>query len=217
MHLLKHTILVALICGLSLSGYTQDSTLVATDSAAIALDTMDMKKRIEFPWAITIEGQFESMDTQFEDNINIYYGIGLEYKRFLGGFYYRELISNDEEMVIFPSSFSLHSSSGGVYLGYRMIDRKLIGVSGRMLIGSGDILWSRIENQEDFARDKFTELKPEILLEFEPTIFTQLYLSIGYKFVSDFDIPSFDNNETSGLMFNAGLKLGFFYKYDEEK
>ena len=217
MHILKHTILIALLFGFHLTSYAQDSTAIALDSAFAALDTADMKKRIEFPWAIAIEGQFESIDTQFDESFNIYYGLGFEYKRFLGGFYYRELTTDTQERVIFPSSFSLHSSSGGFYFGYRIIDRKIIGVSGRMLLGSGDILWRRVDNQEDFARDRFTEYKPEILLEFEPTIFTQLYLGMGYKFMSDFDIPAFSNSETSGIMLTAGLKIGFFYKYDDEK
>jgi hypothetical protein len=210
MRTIKYIILTILIGAIRPMGFAQDSTAVDVDSTIVI-------KTIPFPWAISIEAQFESNNFNFDLNPSTFYGMGLEYKRLLFGFYYRELISSTEKRVVFPNNFSLHSSSGGGYLGYRIVDKKLLGLSARVQLGSGDILWRRVDNETDFVRDVFTEVKPEILLEFEPTIITQLYIGIGYKHISDFDIPSFNRNDISGITITGGIKLGFFYKKNEEE
>lgn len=162
------------------------------------------------PVEVYLEGVIVHAPTPKGHSFSSQLGVGLAYKRLSVGAF-RSLFQGEyTSILIFPNEFELTYAHGGGYLGYKVLDKEPLEASIRVNFSQGDMVWERTGTNENFARDKFQLVKPEITLSLVPARLVKVYASVGYSKFTDLGLPSITSDDFSGLTLGLGLKLGYF-------
>lgn len=162
------------------------------------------------PIDVYAEGMLLYSPTIGEYNFSAQAGAGIGYKRFSMGVYKTIFLGKITTVLVFPAEFQLLYSYGGAYLGIGFIDRFWLEANLRVHYGHGDMVWEHASSNEDFTRDTFHLIKPELIVALKALNFGRLYASIAYTRLMDLDMPAAHAEDFSGLTFGVGLKLGLF-------
>lgn len=113
--------------------------------------------------------------------------------------------------LIFPNFFDMSYRYGGGFIGYhRLFDNRFL-VGLRMRVGHGEVLWERLDSGENLTSDKMLVLEPQATVGY---VFKYVGIEgyVGYRNVSDLEIPELVNADFNGLQYGISIKLGFLNK-----
>lgn len=188
--------------------------LTASDTTIVKQDTISKEKPKKPPSKFEY-GVFGESFARFtpgfdEDRLSSSFGGGLRFEFISVGFAVHKLQSDIYSTLIFPNSFLFESRHGAGFLGLRVVKTKFVHGEMRLNIGKGDAVWQRKSTGEDFIRDEFDLLEPEVIISVTPFKYLHLMINAGYRKVKDLEIARADNDDLSGITFGVGVKIGFF-------
>lgn len=187
-------------------GYAQE---VKTDT--IPGDTLEVEKKSLLAGAgIYVEGMAVYAPTPSKYNFSSQIGMGLTYKRISIGVFHSLFQGDLRTIVVFPNKFDLLYAHGGGYAGYELIKRKHLEAGLRVHYSQGDMVWEYAESKEDFLRDKFQVVRPEVTISLVPLRYVKIFTALGYNKFMDLDLPSATSDDFSGLTLGLGIKIGYF-------
>lgn len=185
-----------------------DSTIVAKDS--VVQEEKPKKAPPKFEYGVYGESAIRLTPAFGNYRLTSSFGIGGQFEFASVGFNAYKMQSNIYSTLIFPNEFSLHSQHGSIYLGLRVINTRFVNSEIKCNIGKGDVVWRRESNDEDFLRDEFNLLEPEITVTAVPIKYIRMYISAGYRRIRGLEIAKVTNEDISGFTFGLGLKIGFY-------
>lgn len=137
-------------------------------------------------------------------------GVGVRYDKFEGGVSFSFLQDDYERRIVFPNSFSLAYAHGGVYFSYYLIESNNIHVAPIASVQFGDIVWERVDNNADFAREKFTLFQIGAKIESPYLRHIRPELILGYQSMSEIVIPELERQNFTGFFVGFNVKVGYF-------
>lgn len=137
-------------------------------------------------------------------------GFGLTYKRLVVGGYIHSLKRSYESIFVFPNLFEVDYKYGGCYLGMHVFRSRPFEVDLRVNYGRGDMVWQQAESGNDFIRDEYSILKPELLVSYVPLKYVKVFITSGFRKMYNLSIPDLNNEEFSGFTLGLGIKAGFY-------
>lgn len=137
-------------------------------------------------------------------------GVGLSLKRLTMGAHYSQVDLQYEKQLVFPNYFELNYTYGGFFLGTHVIQKKPIEIDARANYSMGDMIWNQNESPTAFLRDKFQVLEPEILINYVPFTYLKIFVSGGYRYIHELNIPGVSTDDFNGFVFGFGFRLGYY-------
>lgn len=187
---------------------------IPVDSTNLEADTIIIPQKPLLNFKCGIFGEFQVEQTPIFDEWRPMtgFGIGVQYKSLLGGFKVHQFQGTVTSLLIFPNTFSLEYRYGAGYLGFQLLNIKIIELDLRCNYGRGDLVWQKESNDENFLRDEFSIFIPEIMVLYTPIEAIKLYCQVGYKQMSDLELAKLSNKNLSGFTFGIGLRCGIYQK-----
>lgn len=186
----------------------QDTTQVAEQDTVIAPQKPVKNLATDF----FLEARVEGVPGLGKRNFSQHFGIGLNYKRLTLGVYQNLALGSTSRTLIFPNAFDLKYAFGGVYLGLEVVKSGPVTGSVLMNYGHGDMIWERSTTGDDFLRDTFHMIKPEVRIAYQPIRFFRVYALGGYRTFLDLDLNGVEQSDFSGITFALGIQLGYFHE-----
>lgn len=182
---------------------------VKTDTISSKKDTIAVKKKIKLPpVGIYAEGMMIYAPTPGNYDLSRQLGIGISYRNVSLGAFYSLFTGEYNSILIFPNQFDLLYTHGGGYLEYIPLDNRYLETGLRVSFSMGDMLWEYTETKEDFVRDEFQVLKPEVVVRLVPWKFVKLIGALGYNAYNNLKLPSATSEDFSGLTLALGIQIG---------
>lgn len=142
------------------------------------------------------------------------FNVGIQLKSYYLGLGLHQSTGVYQEIIIFPSVFSLEYQYAGLFVGKSIPLHKLLELDLRFYAGHGDMVWRRESNQRVFARDTYQVYQPGLLLVFKPIEAIKIFGQIGYKWFRGLDLSYVEGNLTSedfsGITLSLGIRLGLY-------
>ena len=190
--------------------YGQDSTHVAQDSIIQKAVKEPNPRLMNLGAYMQVGRLFAPSPGGLQQNIWIAGGVFI--KRFQLGAFIAPYDDTYLGVIIFPAEFSLNYLYGGGYLGYTILQNKLVDFSATAAVGQGDLIWETTTSFENYFRDEFTMTHIILDIELVPVRFVRPIIQVGYRHMSEIDIPKTSASDFTGLTVAAGLRVGYYTK-----
>lgn len=202
---LSFTLVLLTVCPRLMAQEQADSVAYQRDSV-----TVDEKSRSLLPLGIYAEGMADATPGPSEMLLCSQAGIGIQYKSLSGGVFISSYEGGYEQILVFPNTFELEYRFGGGYLGMRVFRYQGFEADLRLSYGQGDMVWKRADTRENFIRDEYSLLKPELVVSYSPFRYVKIFINSGYRKFYDLTLTNTAPEEFSGLCVGLGLKAGLF-------
>lgn len=185
------------------NGYLADSLFVADTVQKVSIFSKSGIYPYVFP---LVELSPESMSSfAFGGGVGVIIG-----QKWQAGAYIQKYEGGFTDTVVFPNSFLLDYSYGGIYGAYHIFQKGSLRVLAEVKLGMGEAAWSLEENGEVLDTDDFLVINPRIGIEYPLLGFSLLNLSLGYRAMNGLDLVELDSNSLSSFTFSLALKMGWF-------
>lgn len=188
-----------------------EEEVVVPDSVLFAADTVErisiFKKWGVFPYVFPLAELSAESISSFSVGggggviIGDKWQVGAYVQIYEGGF---------SETVVFPNSFVLDYSFGGVYGGYQFFEKGKFRLLAEAKVGLGEAAWTLEESGETLESDNFMIINPRVSMDYHLNGFSIVNLALGYRAFSGLDLLQLDNSSLSSFVLSASLKLGWF-------
>lgn len=209
LRVMRFCLFIIMTAGCLLSS-AQDT--LSRDSTHVATDTLQKPEKPvkEFHGGIYLEAGVESVPGMGKRNFSQQFGVGVMYEFVSIGIYQNLALGKTSRTLVFPNDFDLIYGYGGAYVGFRIVKTRMLSGTIRMNYGRGDMVWERADTKEDFTRDTYHLVKPEIQISVIPVKFVKGFVMVGYRQFYDLKLANIANKDFSGVTFAVGIQVGYF-------
>jgi hypothetical protein len=183
----------------------------------VAEDSVEVQPRWYQNMDWTNLGVYAQADRQYAptpagQQLGIRLGTGLQIKRWNFDAFVTTYEDNYSQIIIFPNHFDMSYLYGGFALGFALLQNRWYQVNLNTAFGKGDILWEHSLTYENYFRDTFNMYHAGVEIEATPIRFIRPHVQVGYRKMSEINIPLLNHQDFTGLCLRFGLKIGVYTK-----
>jgi len=164
----------------------------------------------DFPLSVFLELSSALVPDPDKHSLIYEYSGVIAFKKIDFGLYFMRYEGSYTQQVIFPNQFAALYTIFGPFIGYKVHDQNNLMVNTRIKFGVGDVLWENAENFEDIFRDKIRFYQPELLFQYKVLPFLVLQCAVGYRRITNLQLPQLNSKDYSGLLGSVGVRIGYF-------